>query len=107
VVDPPARSPPHYPSSLVFGIARDGRILYDTYLARQRDAFLTISGSRKTKNARLVGRSTRVVHRVARIAIVSRKARRRLEGMHPPDSEMTIDHDKNRSSERARANLFR
>lgn len=38
--------------------AREGRMLYDTYLARQRDAFLTISSPRRRK-ARLVRRSTR------------------------------------------------
>lgn len=69
-------------SPLVSGIAREGRILYDTYLARQRDAFLTISGLRKTENAHLVGRSTR--WSIARIAVVSREVRRRLAGMHPP-----------------------
>jgi len=107
VVGPPARWLRHRAATRLLsspGLRREGRILYDTYLTRQRDAFLTINDPRKTKNARLVGRSTRwSAARLSRIAIVSRDAlnarwRPSPAGMRSLDSEMTVDHDQNRSS---------
>jgi len=105
VVDPPARH--HATSPLVSGIAREGRILYDTYLTRQRDAFLTINDPRKTKNARLVGRSTRWSAASLRSPSFLQTVVGVSPGMRPLDSEMTVDDDQNRSSKWTCANLFR